>query len=109
MKLQKIPVIHHGVISENQSGEVEYGWSDSGRMLIGRVAPGSSSEIFSADRNGTEDVLSVYCEGIIDWVSSKDRIIVDGVTWNVVGRPTIWRNRRGYRSVTIINARNVEG
>jgi hypothetical protein len=108
MRLRVIPVRQLVVTGLNASGEELKDW-DTSRSIIGKIAPGSSSEIHSVNREEELNTITIYCATLYRWLKSNDELVIDGEIWKIEGRPQLWENQPGYRSVTVITAKYVEG
>lgn len=84
--------VRAAVVSDPYSGEATgLDWDDTTELQIPRVAidPSKTRETFDTNRNATVTDFVLWPDDIHDVISS-DRIIVRGLTCNIIGRPVDW-------------------
>lgn len=109
MRIKKLPILKYELTGYNDSGEELFDFVDNGVFIYGKVTFTSSDETYSPTRNSSETVMKIYCSQLYDFISNNDRLVYRGKTYTIESPPELWENDRGYRNVTVITAKNVEG
>lgn len=97
-RTRTIGVQKYAGVGDDGHGNTTEVWADPVSALIWQFDPGSSTEtVEGGDRTVTEP--TIYAPGSLD-VGRKDRVTVDGLTYDVLGDPHVWK--RGDRVVGIV-------
>lgn len=113
MKQLKIKVLT-AVTTSNDSGEAVSEFIDEGKYIIGVASPMGVSRLvsndqFSEERTSTTEMVTVYSTQLYPWLKADDRLVLNNKTYLIEGAPLVWLNGTGYKNLTVISAKYVEG
>lgn len=109
---ETVTVLTAGFDEDPYSGDLEQSWEWSPSEVevanVG-VASGGSTEPLEAGRNAVDSDFDLFFPADAE-VSSDNRVVVRGLTCDVVGRPFLWRNPfTGWTPGLVVNAKIREG
>lgn len=107
MRKSKIDILKRSTGGYNASGEEVETFTPTG-SFYGRITYAASSEDWTADRHSVSETVKIFSEKL-PAVSAYDRLSFRGSEWAVEATPEFWENNVGYRNVSVILARRVEG